>query len=187
LQLNEALLVSTRKEAGDREEGAIMVLPEEMERIAFLHDLGQPYLGRLAALAQLKEYRAGAVLFSEGEASPVIYFILTGEVKLLTEQIDGEPFTLYTAGPGEMIGWSPLLGRSAMTATARASSLSRLAVLDARQVMKLCEQDPYFGMAFLRQVMVFLSDRLASTRRCLAFARALGHCSPFALAHDGSD
>jgi hypothetical protein len=86
-----------------------------------------------------------------------------------------------------LIGWSPLVGRSAVTATARVSSLSRLAVLDARRVLRLCEQDPHFGMAFLRQVIVFLSDRLASTRRCLAFSRALCHNSPLALAHEGSD
>jgi CRP-like cAMP-binding protein len=164
-----------------------MVLPEELQRVEFLCELGEPNLGKIAAMARLKEHGEGTILFREGEAVPVIYFLLSGEVRLVTDLGNGESLTIYTAGPGEMIGWSPLLGRGEMTATACVSSLCRLAVLDAKQVLRLCEEDPHFGMAFLRQVIVFLSDRLASTRRCLAFARALPHLSPFALAHEGSD
>ena len=59
----------------------------------------------------------GTVLFHEGEASPFIYFILSGEVRLDIEYVDGERVTISTAGPGEMLGWSPVLGGSAMTAT----------------------------------------------------------------------
>ena len=64
-----------------------MVLPEEMTSVAFLRDLGQPYLAKVAAMARLKEYGEGTVLFSEGEVSPVIYFVLSGEVRLVTDQI----------------------------------------------------------------------------------------------------
>jgi CRP-like cAMP-binding protein len=164
-----------------------MILPEEMGSIAFLRNLNESYLQRIAAMARPEQHEAGAVLFCEGEDSPDIYFLLTGEVRLEIEQRGGGPITIYTAGPGEMLGWSPVLGRGPMTATARVSAPCRLAVLDAARVLGLCERDPRFGMAFLKQVGVFLSDRLHSTRRCLAFARALPHLSPFALAHEGSD
>jgi CRP-like cAMP-binding protein len=164
-----------------------MVLPEEMGSIAFLRNLSESYLEQIAAMARLQEHEAGAVLFGEGEDSPFISFILSGEVRLEIEQRGGGPITIYTAGPGELLGWSPVLGRGPMTATARVSARCRLAVLDAGRVLGLCERDPRFGMAFLKQVGVFLSDRLHSTRRCLAFARALPHLSPFALAHEGSD
>jgi CRP-like cAMP-binding protein len=188
LPRNEVLVAFTGNEAGTCAEEAIMILPEEMANVGFLQDLGEPYLSQIAAIARLKECGKGTILFSEGEASPVIYFILSGEVRLVTRLVDEEPFTIYTAGPGEMIGWSSLLGRNAMTATACVSSRCRLAVLDAKRTLLLCEQDPHFGLAFLQQVIVFLSDRLASTRRCLAISRALvPHTSPFALAHEGSD
>jgi len=164
-----------------------MILPEEMKSVLFLRELGEAYLRQVAAMACLKEYREGAILFREGDVSPVIYFLLTGEVRLVTERLSGEPITIYTAGPGELIGWSPVLGKGPMTATACVSSHCRAAVVEASRVMAMCDQDPRFGMAFLRQVGVFLSDRLTSTRRCLAFSRALQHMSPFALSHEGSD
>jgi CRP-like cAMP-binding protein len=164
-----------------------MILTEEMECVGFLRNLREPYLSEIAAMARPKECSEGEVLFNEGEKSDCIYFILSGEVCLEIEHASGEPIDIYTAGPGELIGWSPVLGRSAMSATARANSRCRLAVLDVSQVLALCEQDPRFGMAFLKQVGRFLSDRLNSTHRCLAFARTLRAMSPFALAHEGSD
>jgi CRP-like cAMP-binding protein len=152
-----------------------MILSEELESIGFLRDLGESYLGQIALMAWPKEYDEGDILFHEGDTSPVLYFILRGEVSLETERRDGGPVSIYTAGPGEMVGWSPVLGRGVMTATARASSRCRVAVLDAKRILALCEKDPHFGVAFLKQVGVFLSERLNSTRRCLA------------AAHEGSD
>jgi CRP-like cAMP-binding protein len=168
-------------------EGAIMISPEEMQCVGFLRDLSEPYLSQIGAMARLQVSSKGTVLFHEGEASPFIWFILSGEVRLDIEYVDGEKVVIYTAGPGEMLGWSPVLGRPVMTATARVASRCRVAVLEVSQVLALCEQDPRFGMAFLKQLGVFLSERLDGTRRCLAFARALSHLSPFALAHEGSD
>jgi CRP-like cAMP-binding protein len=164
-----------------------MILPEEMQCVGFLRALSEPYLGRIAAMARLEEYPEGTVLFREGEVSPFIYFLLSGEVRLDIEHVHGQQVTVYTAGPGEMLGWSSVLGRSAMTATARVTSRCRLAALSVSRVLALCEREPRFGMAFLRQVSVFLADRLNGTRRCLAFARTPQHLSPFALAHEGGD
>ena len=44
---------------------------------------------------------------------------------------------------------------------------------------------PLFAAALAAGLVV--SDRLCHVRRSLACARILGHASPFALAHEGSD
>ena len=79
---------------------------------------------------------------------------------------------------GDLVGWTPVLGQRTMTATARALTRCRLAVLDVKQVLTVCEHDPQFGMAFMRQVALVLASRLYSTRRCLAIARTLSYRSP---------
>ncbi len=79
----------------------------------------------------------------------------------------GGPVGVYVAGPGELLGWSPVLGGRGMTATARAAGRCRLAALDAERVRALCEKEPTFGLAFLRQLALVLSDRLSHTRRRL--------------------
>jgi CRP-like cAMP-binding protein len=150
-----------------------MILPEEMESVGLLRNLGEPHVRRLASLASLQECSEGTVLFQEGTVSSCLYFVLRGRVSLEVEAPEQGPVQVFTAGPGDLLGWSPVLGRKAMTATGRAVTRCRLALLDARELETVCEQDPKFAAAFLRQTALVLSDRLQRTRRLLA--RALGH------------
>jgi CRP-like cAMP-binding protein len=162
-----------------------MILPEEMERIEFLRNLGNPYLNQFAKRARLQECSEGTVLFREGQDSPFIYFVLTGEVVLEVAEPHGHSVEVYVVGPGDLLGWSPVLGSHAMTATARAVAPCRLAVFDAKQIVGLCEQDPRFGVAFLRQTALMISERLNGTRRRLA--RAVSHRPSLAAVPEGSD
>jgi CRP-like cAMP-binding protein len=162
-----------------------MMLPEEMTKIEFLKKLGEPYLNQIATLARLEECPVGTLLFEEGCSSPYFYLVLSGEVGLSVREPHDEHFEVAKAGRGEILGWSPALGRNIMTATARARTVCRLGILDAKQVLDLCEQDPRFGVAFLREIAAVLSSRLSSTRRRLA--HVLRHSSVVADVVEGSD
>jgi CRP-like cAMP-binding protein len=175
------LRIATAK--GNREEFS-MILPEEMESVVFLRNLGKAHLIRVASLARLRECAEGTVLFHEGSDSAYLYFVLSGKVGLEVEEPGRGPVRVFTAHPGDLVGWSPVLGRRSMTATARAAADCRLAALDAREVAELCERDQRFAAAFLRQAACVLSDRLWGTRRLLA--RALGH-RPLDVVAEGSD
>jgi CRP-like cAMP-binding protein len=160
-----------------------MILEEELESIAFLRNLGERHLSQIARIAQLKECPEGAVVFAEGEDSSNIYFLLSGKISLGVKEGDREFVEVYAANPGELLGWSPVLGRRSMTACARAKTRSRLAVIDVNKILEMCETFPRFGLAFLREIGVTLSDRLWATRRRLA--ATLRHQTPFAA--EGSD
>jgi CRP/FNR family cyclic AMP-dependent transcriptional regulator len=160
-----------------------MILEEELESIGFLRNLGERHLSQIARIAQLKECPEGSPVFAEGEDSSNIYFLLSGKISLGVKEGDREFVEVYVANPGELLGWSPVLGRRSMTATARANTRSRLAVIDVTKILEMCETFPRFGLAFLREIGVTLSDRLWATRRRLA--SVLRHHSP--LAAEGSD
>jgi CRP-like cAMP-binding protein len=141
-----------------------MIAAEELNRVEFLRDLGGPYLGRLAEMAQPKEYPAGAEVFRQGQESPYLYLVLGGEVALDIQVSGQEVVEIHRGGPGELFGWSPALGRRRMTATGRATAPTRLAVVEIARVLELCERDPQFGSAFHRQVAAVLASRLDDTR-----------------------
>jgi CRP-like cAMP-binding protein len=145
-----------------------MNLPEELDTIPFFQELGGPYAEQLGRLARLKEHPAGAVIFRQGQDAPFVSFVLAGEVGLDVPVSSHEVAEVHRVGPGEILGWSPMLGMRAMTATARAATPVRLAILDVDQVVSLCERDPVFGTAFHRQVALVLSARLDDTRRRLS-------------------
>jgi len=145
-----------------------MILPQEMDKIPFLRDLGGTYGNELARMAQLEERPAGAVIFRRGQDSSVLYFVLDGEVGLEFQVSPREIAEVHRVGPGDLLGWSPVLGRRSMTATARAVTRTRLAALSVDQIVHLCERDPLFGTAFHRQVAIVLSSRLDDTHRRLS-------------------
>src|SRR5262249_45334581 len=154
---------SARLLASRKEEISSMITPEELKDIEFLHNLGGEHLNQLARMARLQECEEGAVVFRQGQGSAFLYFVLGGKVGLQVAETGGTAVEVSTVGPGEMLGWSPVLGRHAMTATAHAVTRCRLAVLDVRQVLDLCERDPRFAVAFLWQTALALSERLWDT------------------------
>jgi CRP-like cAMP-binding protein len=164
-----------------------MSLAEEMLAIEALRGLGESQLQKIAAIAGPKECQAGAILFREGDDSPIIFVLLSGEVSLEVSIRERSPTAIYVAGPGELLGWSPILGRHAMTATAKVTTPSRLAVLEVARLNELIEQDPQFGVAFLKQLALIVSDRLSATRRCLASVRDHFDSPRFSALREGSD
>jgi CRP-like cAMP-binding protein len=141
-----------------------MILLDEIEKGAFLPHFTAAHVKKIAQAAQLQEYQAGDEIFREGDHSPCIYIVLKGEVGLEFRVSRLGTVHVLTVGPGELLGWSPLLGGAPMTATARAETRCRLAALDAAQINALAEQDTRFGMEFFRSTSAALAQRLYAAR-----------------------
>jgi CRP-like cAMP-binding protein len=162
-----------------------MINPEELKQIEFLRMLGEPHLTGIVKMARISEYEPGSVVFRQGENAPFVYLVLAGKLGLQVEDLGDTAIEVSRVGPGELLAWSPVLGRLSMTATARAVTRCRLAILDVNELTNLFEKDPRFEAAFLRQIAGVLSDRLWDTRR--GIARAIAH-RPFGFRQsEGSD
>jgi len=140
-----------------------MILLEEMECVGFLQNMGAPYAGQIAQLAQLQECPVRTVLFRQGQESSFMYFLLRGRVRLEIESASGQAVPAQTLGPGELLGWSPVLGHRRMTATARTTERCRLAALPVERLLALCDQTPRLGIALMRQVAITLAERLEAS------------------------
>jgi CRP/FNR family transcriptional regulator, cyclic AMP receptor protein len=148
-----------------------MVPLEELEGVSLMQQFKPAYAKQIASLARLLEFQADETIFAEGEPQLLVYLVLKGDVALEIKVPDAEGIQVHRVGPGELLGWSPLLGRRAMTATARALTRCRLAALDATQVLAAGERDPKFGMAFFQCLAGALAERLHATRVQLAGGR----------------
>ena len=141
-----------------------MVPLDELEDSGFLRSLSATYRQQITSIARPRAYVAGAVLFQEGENERQVYLVLNGEVGLEIRVPEIGVVQVHRVSPGELLGWSPVLGRGAMTATARALTACRLAALDAGEIRALAEQDTRFGMEFFRSMSAALAERLRATR-----------------------
>ena len=101
------------------------------------------------------------MLFREGQSHPNIYLVIAGSVAL-DFRFSGR--ALQTVGPGELLGWTPILGEVEMTATARVLEPTQAVAIRASQLIALCEHNPRFGFEFMRQTARALSRRLNATK-----------------------
>jgi CRP/FNR family cyclic AMP-dependent transcriptional regulator len=139
-------------------------LLETLRRSRFLEGVGPEELSQLATVARLADYRPGALIFREGEPLAHIFVVAEGSVSLEICLPGQGCKRIQTIGPGELLGWSPILDQTPMTATARALAPTRLIALNASQVLALCSHKPTFGFVLMRQTARALAARLNATR-----------------------
>ncbi|EMI16509.1 cyclic nucleotide-binding domain (cNMP-BD) protein [Rhodopirellula maiorica SM1] len=118
----------------------------------------------LAELASLQTYPAQQLLFREGEVHARIYWIKEGRVRLEMSGTRAGAKAMLTAGPGDLLGWSALLGDQRMTATAVATLETTLISFDAVALLQLCEQNHDIGYKVMHTIARSLSKRLVATR-----------------------
>jgi len=139
-------------------------LAETLREIRFLHDISPEHLEPLAEVATLREFAQATVVFREGDTAECVYLVVSGKVSLEICAPGVGCKRILTAGPGEVLAWSALLGDSRLTATARTVETTQLVELDARRLLAMFEENPRFGYEFTRRTLHALSKRLSATR-----------------------
>jgi CRP/FNR family cyclic AMP-dependent transcriptional regulator len=112
---------------------------------------------RVCALMTTRELAPGEVLFSSGQQSEEIYFLLAG--KLAVQQSTGFGNRMQVVAlldPGAVVGESGILPGRNRGATVVAASPSWLGVLTCRQFAELSTSAPVLG----RKILFHLLDRL---------------------------
>jgi len=115
-------------------------------------------------------FKAGELVFAEGDAPTCAYLIEAGRIEISTTQL-GEPRLLAELGPGMLLGEMAVLDDSTRTASARALTDCRLIPIDKAQFAeRLANADPVVRALLMSQL----------TRYRSALARLTGEV-------DGSD
>jgi CRP-like cAMP-binding protein len=135
-----------------------------LRELHFSAQLSDATAQKLAALLTPRDFAAGAVLFDEGTVSPWLYLIVAGEVGLEMCVPARGCTRILTLGPGDLLAWSSLLGEGRMTATATATSPTRLLAASAPDLKALCNADHEFGFELMRGMARALAKRLTATR-----------------------
>lgn len=130
----------------------------------FFADMAEEHLQRLAEISRCAEYPAHVDIFHEDERAKDVYVIITGRVSLVicTPKVGCRQLMQVTNG--EMIGWSPLVGRARLSDTAHTLEPTTAIVIDGDRILALCAEQPQFGFEFIYRVAKVLAERLRATR-----------------------
>jgi CRP/FNR family cyclic AMP-dependent transcriptional regulator len=132
--------------------------------LSFAKGLPPRAMEALATMAELETVAEWEVLFREGALCQDLFLVQTGFFTLDMHVPARGRVTILTVGPGELLGWSALLGEGSMTATATAVEESRVITLPGDKLRTLCNVDHEFGYSLMRHLAVALSQRLLATR-----------------------
>jgi CRP-like cAMP-binding protein len=155
------------KECQQRIHGAIMsdkTVVELLSSAEFFAGMADEHLRRLTEISRCAEYPAHVDIFHEDERAKDVYVIVTGKVSLVicTPKVGCRELMQVT--DGELIGWSPLVGRARLSDTAHTLAPTTAIVIDGDRVLALCAEHPDFGFEFIFRVAKVLAERLRATR-----------------------
>jgi CRP/FNR family cyclic AMP-dependent transcriptional regulator len=140
------------------------MLIESLREVRFLHDVEQEHLERIAEVAELVSLDKNKLIFRDGDQAESVYFIVRGGVLLEMCAPGVGCKRILTLGPGDLLGWSALLERARLTATARTTDATILIKVHAGLLLTLCDHNPRFGYEIMHRTSLSLAKRLHITR-----------------------
>jgi CRP/FNR family cyclic AMP-dependent transcriptional regulator len=132
----------------------------------FLRGLSENHLKKLADSAMRVRYRAGDMIFREGDPANRFYLLINGRVTLETHR-DEKRIIVQTIGGGDVLGWSWLFAPYYTHFDARVVEPTEAMFFYATPLRDACEEDHDLGYEMLNRIASVLIKRLISAERQL--------------------
>ncbi len=129
-----------------------------MNQKDLLWKLERSFVKEIMALAVKESHKKEEMLFREGNEASHLYILTKGYVKLTIGDTDKSVYIVNH--PGEIFGWSSIVGRDVYTASAECVEPMSVQKINRDELLKLMERDPGNGLAFFRKISEMLGNRL---------------------------
>jgi CRP-like cAMP-binding protein len=139
----------------------------------FFNELRWDHILALADCAMKTEFRAGELIFREGDPANRFFLILKGKVALEARRKGSEPVLVENIGAGDVLGWSWLVEPYVWHFDARAVELTEAIFFYGTWMREVYEEDGSLGYEMMRRMAAVMLQRLQAARgRLLACAPA---------------
>jgi CRP-like cAMP-binding protein len=137
-----------------------------MKQSDLIKGLSRGFLKQVMEVAEKETYEGSCLLFKEGDPAKQLYVLLKGRVSLTLGETGHIVYTVDH--PGEVFGWSSLVGRKGFSTTAECKEPTKLLKISVQKLEKLFEKDPANEVIFLRQLVALLGSRLIQSYRVIS-------------------
>ena len=100
------------------------------------------------------------IIFKEGDPANAFYVLVKGRVQITLGEASKEVYVAYQAG--EIIGWSSLIGRETLSATATCLEPTILSRFDRDKFLENLEKHPSEEAMLFKRVAMTLGNRLVT-------------------------
>ena len=124
----------------------------------FIMGMGKEFATEAMEISEKLSLNEGKIIFSTGETADYFYVLLKGQVQLSLG--DSGPVVYLVRQPGEMIGWSCLVGRETYSASAECLESTELLRFDRERFLKILAQNPLSEAMLFKRLAIMLGNRL---------------------------
>ena len=124
----------------------------------FFMGMGKKFTMEVLDIAEKLSQKEGALLFHEGDPANQFYVLLKGRVKLSLG--DTGPAVYMSRHPGEIIGWSGLIGRDTYSASAECMDATNLLKFDRNNFLEILSKYPQNEALLFKRLAEMLGNRL---------------------------
>jgi CRP-like cAMP-binding protein len=135
----------------------------QTHKIPLFSGLTLEQLEPLADGFQSETFKAGAVIFSQGDPADRLYILISGKVAIKFNPPDGEVLTVAEVEQGGVFGWSSTLGRESYTSGACCQEDCETLSLSGQDLRIMCEEHPETGVIILERLAEVIAQRLRNT------------------------
>jgi CRP-like cAMP-binding protein len=152
---------------------------ERLKEAELLRDLAPESRTALLAAGTRRRAARRTLLFSAGEAADTLFLLVSGRVKLVRGNADGQEVIVRFFAPGELLGGVAALPDRRYPATAEVVDDAELATWSRAALVPLMTRDPHLATAILGVVATRMGEvqgqlqELATERVAQRVARAL--------------
>ena len=124
----------------------------------FISGMGKAFALEAMEISEKMSSSEGDILFHAGDPADFFYVLIKGQVQLSITKAG--PVVYVARHPGEVIGWSSLVGRDDYTATAECTETANLLKFDRQSFLKLLEKNPANEALLFKRLAQMLGNRL---------------------------
>ena len=111
------------------------------------------FLARVRSGKAALDYRAGRVVFSQGDTADAVFFVQSGKVKLTVVSTRGKEAVIGILERGSFFGEGCLAGQVVRMASASTTEASRITRVGRSTMIRLLHRDPEFAESFIAYLL----------------------------------
>ena len=123
---------------------------DDLSRLAFFRPFPDPALAALAAVARWRNFDAGQTVLEAGDPARDIFFIATGDLRIITRSHAGQEIILNELGPGQFFGEIAAIDGGPRSAGVVALTRCRICVIAAEPFMGFALATPEASLHVMR-------------------------------------
>ncbi|MEO8011869.1 MAG: cyclic nucleotide-binding domain-containing protein, partial [Dokdonella sp.] len=162
------VLVETPRRSMNRLIASVEAVKQEIDRVfivraiqsRFAPEATMAQLSEIAAGAELNRFKAGDIVFHEGEIGDSLHLVRVGSLTI-SRNIGGKDVVLTYVAAGNYVGEMALMGESRRSATARAAIATETIKLDGEVFKRLLANIPFLKLRLQKEYGERTADNLA--------------------------